>query len=1040
MEPEEDERNFPSASHLEDPEKLFLKFVSHYESNFGRLAKTRCIFMDKPEIAERCVNKIEELINTDRSKKNIKIQRNFLNFFKISRDQRSFSTFLYPSFSAQLLEKISERYFDSHQHDPSNKDIDLEMAIDYSVRSLLLAIPQQSDSDTTYNSLKLMLDRPWQRSKGFLHYYTLLCDYLNQGCVDAQITLIFSKMRKRTFHLKDDETIFKQFFSIIAPYPEFRSATIRLNKLFVESKASLPVESSNPVSVSPTPQKSKNEGAPEESKTLNTSASPLPLERVIEVYQEFFINDFMNCKNPNQEMITKAAKTLCSTAMFDYEPAKIMLKKLKGSPAYKAAQNGKPCPKKAEKEYKLAQACLELEKEVGKITPPVKTPKKAVIPSGNKQASPISVQSPDPKVSSIPTSGIEKIDLLAFLDSRENSQLTPDEINEVTHMLSRHLSDDPNVHEYCIATIEQMIKNGEPIKDIQKFQGVFLDAVCKDKDKDPYLLKLKLDLKILDRLSERFFHNSQLEVDPLKKSYHLLIALQLTVKNIIAKTLIAKKSNTSLDWDSDLSCKNLLSILEKDKTDGLESYTNCYGMFQPYLMGTDLKDISETILYEVLSRSVKNLEVFAQYICVLEEEGEDTKILTELRRQLDKHKKPIEPQVSQNITIDEPSPLVAPPEKRISALTERTDQGQNQGPISPEEKERRRKAKEEKRERKLQQERAKLQEERKNTPQNFSSPSSTEKFSSLPKTPESLPTPLDPKKEETPPSEKQGIKQKIKKILPLKSSFLKKDKEKAKKKEEMISPTETLVGDGSSRSQETSAKPPIVRTKSLTDLSKPRKNPELNRTHSLLIPNKKKPESTETTSSEGTSEEGKPRLRRSSSKKLPKSPTFGEYKRHESEKKLARRNSKQYLALPSDKDPADVRSRSKEETSSSDPVDVRSGSKEETSSSGNERRPSFSKLQRSLSRSNLDGRSSVKLTPPVISHTLNALQDITWRCQNNVISATKNDDPTVHLTIHTHDTSDTEWFKRPEVVDDFLWFVSQCNAELAQQIREVGQK
>lgn len=1031
MEPEEDESNFPSASHLEDPEKLFLKFVSHYESNFGRLEKTRCIFMDKPEIAERCVNKIEELINTDRSKKNIKIQRNFLNFFKISRDERSFSTFLYPSFSAQLLEKISERYFDSHQHDPSNKDIDLEMAIDYSVRSLLLAIPQQSDSDTTYNSLKLMLDRPWQRSKGFLHYYTLLCDYLNQGCVDAQITLIFSKMRKRTFHLKDDETIFKQFFSIIAPYPEFRSATIRLNKLFVESKASLPVESSNPVSISPPPLKSKNEDAPVESKTLNTSASAtwLTKEKVIEVYQEIFINYFMNCKNPNQEMITQAAKALCSSAMFNYEPAKIMLKKLKGSPAYKAAQNGKPCPKKAEKEYKLAQACLELEKEVGKITPPVKTPKKAVIPSGNKQASPTSVQSPAPKVSSIPTSGIEKIDLLAFLDSRKNSQLTPDEINEATHIL-------PNVYEHCIATIEQMIKNGEPIKDIQKFQGVFLDAVCKDKDKDPYLLKLKLDLKILDRLSERFFHNSQLEVDPVKKSYHLFIALQLTVKNIIAKTLIAKKSNTSLDWDSDLSCKNLLSILEKDKTEGLESYMNCFGMLQPYLMGTDSKDISEKILYEVLSRSVKNLEVFAQYICVLEENGEDTKTLTELRRQLDKHKKPIEPQVFQNIKIDEPSPLGAPPEKRISALTERTDQGQNQGPISPEEKERRRKAKEEKRERKLQQEMAKLQEERKNTPQNFSSPSSTEKFSSLPKTPESLPTPLDPKKEETPPSKKQGIKQKIKKILPLK----KRDKGKAKKKEEMISPTETLVGDGPSSSQETSARPQLMRTQSLTDVSKPRKKqPEFNRTYSVsVIPHKKKPESTETTSSEGTSG-----LRRSSSKKLPKAPTFGGYKRHKSEQKLARRNSKQYLALPSDKDPADVRSRSKEETSSSDPVDVRSGSKEETSSSGNERRPSFSKLQRSLSRSNLDGRSSVKLTPPVISHTLNALQDkgiITWRCQNNVISATKNDDPTVHLTIHTHDTSDTEWFKRPEVVDDFLWFVSQCNAELAQQIREVGQK
>jgi hypothetical protein len=58
----------------------------------------------------------------------------------------------------------------------------------------------------------------------------------------------------------------------------------------------------------------------------------------------------------------------------------------------------------------------------------------------------------------------------------------------------------------------------------------------------------------------------------------------------------------------------------------------------------------------------------------------------------------------------------------------------------------------------------------------------------------------------------------------------------------------------------------------------------------------------------------------------------------------------------------------------------------------------------------------------------------------NTISATKKDDPTVHLTIHTHDSSDKSWSEKPEIRTDFLEFSSECDEDLKESISQIGKK
>ncbi|MBA3812935.1 MAG: hypothetical protein H0X26_00350 [Alphaproteobacteria bacterium] len=110
---------------------------------------------------------------------------------------------------------------------------------------------------------------------------------------------------------------------------------------------------------------------------------------------------------------------------------------------------------------------------------------------------------------------------------------------------------------------------------------------------------------------------------------------------------------------------------------------------------------------------------------------------------------------------------------------------------------------------------------------------------------------------------------------------------------------------------------------------------------------------------------------------------------------------------------------------------------EESVSTSKEKTP-FSKLVRALQHAH--NKSDVKLTEATITSTLNGLPHITWVWEGNTISATHNIDPNVHLTLHAHDGSDKLWFKKPENVEHFLWFVGKCHEGLEEQIYKIGKK
>lgn len=104
---------------------------------------------------------------------------------------------------------------------------------------------------------------------------------------------------------------------------------------------------------------------------------------------------------------------------------------------------------------------------------------------------------------------------------------------------------------------------------------------------------------------------------------------------------------------------------------------------------------------------------------------------------------------------------------------------------------------------------------------------------------------------------------------------------------------------------------------------------------------------------------------------------------------------------------------------------------------------SYRKLNRSLSNSDLKRKSGVQLSEKIITDTLDDLQTkgiVSWHRKNNTISATKNDDPNIHITLHTHSNSDKKWFEKPECVTQFLELVSQCDPNMEQTINNIGKK
>ena len=73
-------------------------------------------------------------------------------------------------------------------------------------------------------------------------------------------------------------------------------------------------------------------------------------------------------------------------------------------------------------------------------------------------------------------------------------------------------------------------------------------------------------------------------------------------------------------------------------------------------------------------------------------------------------------------------------------------------------------------------------------------------------------------------------------------------------------------------------------------------------------------------------------------------------------------------------------------------------------------------------------------------YLLKQLNNIVWRKNGNTISATNKDDSSIHMTLHIHDDSGTLWYKKPEIIDHFLWFVGECNPDLKEQISKVNKK
>lgn len=209
----------------------------------------------------------------------------------------------------------------------------------------------------------------------------------------------------------------------------------------------------------------------------------------------------------------------------------------------------------------------------------------------------------------------------------------------------------------------------------------------------------------------------------------------------------------------------------------------------------------------------------------------------------------------------------------------------------------------------------------------------------------------------------------------------------------------------------------LSRTNSLTTIEKPIKNDEtskrktIHRTQSLIS---LKPASQD--SDIMSMEEPKRKKKKEHSTKISLKkflPT------HKLEKKLERQKSQSSL-LELDSETPQVNSQSNSKSSGS-----------------------FKKLTRSLSDRDLKCKSNVPLTEAVITSTLNEFKEqgvVDWTRNGNTISATKKDDPNVHITIHTHDKSDKSWSERPEIRADFLEFSSECDDDLKETISEIGKK
>lgn len=128
-------------------------------------------------------------------------------------------------------------------------------------------------------------------------------------------------------------------------------------------------------------------------------------------------------------------------------------------------------------------------------------------------------------------------------------------------------------------------------------------------------------------------------------------------------------------------------------------------------------------------------------------------------------------------------------------------------------------------------------------------------------------------------------------------------------------------------------------------------------------------------------------------------------------------------------------SRSQGQTSRSE----RQSSRSEESFSQSKEKVPFSKLIRALEKAKTQ-QGVKKLTEGTITSTLKQLNNITWRKNGNTISATNNNDFSIHMTLHLHDDSGTLWYKKPEIIDHFLWFVGECNPDLKEQISKVNKK
>lgn len=132
------------------------------------------------------------------------------------------------------------------------------------------------------------------------------------------------------------------------------------------------------------------------------------------------------------------------------------------------------------------------------------------------------------------------------------------------------------------------------------------------------------------------------------------------------------------------------------------------------------------------------------------------------------------------------------------------------------------------------------------------------------------------------------------------------------------------------------------------------------------------------------------------------------------------------------------KSTSSTKTSSSKSLSEEQISKSEGSLSTSKEKVPFSKLIKVLQSAQT--QKDVKLSAGTITSTLKQLNNVTYKKNGNTISATHNLNSTIHLTLHTHDDSGTLWYKKPETVEHFLWFVGACNSDLEDRIYKIGKK